>query len=76
MGDPGASIASRFSDFFNPNKGAASNWFNSSGMTKPFNEQSRDKFGASTESFSDGDRNTTQENMSNEWKKKFPFYKG
>ena len=51
-------------------------WFNSSGMTKPFNEQSRDKSGASTESFSDGDRNTTQENMSNEWKKKFPSYKG
>ena len=46
-------------------------WWNSSGMTKPFNEQSRDKFGASTESYSDGDRNTTQENMSNEWKKKF-----
>ena len=70
-----------FSDFLNPSKGnagklknAVTAWSNSSGMTKPFGEQSRGKFGESTESFSDGnDRSSVQGNMNDDWKrKKFP----
>ena len=70
-----------FSDFLNPSKGAGgriknaiSNVWNSSGMTTPFGEQSRGKFGESNESFSDGnDRSSVQGNMNDDWKrKKFP----
>jgi len=82
MGDPGKVL---FDRFLNPDRDPIGTrlvrpWWQSSGMQKPFNEHSRDSLGFSTESFSDGnenfDRKTTQENMSNAWKKNFKFYKG
>ena len=51
-------------DFAKRSYGRLTDWWNSDGMTKNFSEQSRDKFGQSTESFNNGNQFTSlQDNI-------------